>query len=74
MTTTAIMTTKKHLILEETRFYRTPELLGMVSPQLLRYWRMSGKVAFQKIHGRYYHLARDIGPLLRLNGVSVDFV
>ena len=68
------MTTKKHLILEETRFDSTPELLGMVSPQLLRYWRDSGKVDAKKIHGRYYHLARDLGPLLRGNGVSVDFV
>lgn len=65
---------KKHLILEETRFYAYRELVGTVSNQLVNYWRVSGKVAFQKIHGRYYYLARDMGPLLRGIGVEVTFV
>ena len=64
----------KHLILEETRFYAFRELVGMVSNQLVNYWRVSGKVEFRKIHGRYYYLARDLGPLLRGVGVEVTFV
>ena len=64
----------KHLILEETRFYAFRELVGMVSNQLVNYWRVIGKVEFRKIHGRYYYLARDLGPLLRGVGVEVTFV
>lgn len=69
-----LTTNKKHLILEETRFYAYRELGGMVSNQLVNYWRVSGKVAFQKIHGRYYYLAGSMAHLLRGIGVEVTFV
>ena len=64
----------KHLILEESRFYRSRDFGGFVSAQLLRYWRMSGKVTFKKIHGRYYYLSQDMAGLLVDHGVEVDFI
>lgn len=65
---------KKHIVLEESRFYAYSELGGIVSGQLMRYWRNTGKVRFEKIHGRYYYNAGSMAHLLRGMGVEVTFI